>query len=84
METKIANSAPVPVPLKPHRGFVLIVDDEEQNRMLLRDPLEARGYEIAEAANGDQALQQVAARLPDAILLDVMMPGVDGFEVSGA
>ncbi len=49
--------------------------------MLLRDPLEARGYEIAEAANGDQALQQVAARLPDAILLDVMMPGVDGFEV---
>ncbi|MGA2660865.1 MAG: adenylate/guanylate cyclase domain-containing protein [Verrucomicrobiota bacterium] len=81
METKIANSAPAPTPLKPARGFVLIVDDEEQNRLLLRDPLEARGYEIAEAENGEQALEQVAERLPDVILLDVMMPRMDGFEV---
>src|SRR4051812_21970905 len=63
------------------RGFVLIVDDEEANRILLRDPLEAHGYEIAEAENGPQALQQVAQRHPDVILLDVMMPGMDGFEV---
>ena len=62
-------------------GFVLVVDDEEQNRTLLRDPLEAHGYEIAEAENGVQALQMIAARPPDAILLDVMMPQLDGFEV---
>ena len=62
-------------------GFVLVVDDEEQNRVLLRDPLEARGYEVAEAENGLKALELVAQRLPDVILLDVMMPHMDGFEV---
>ncbi len=62
-------------------GFVLVVDDEEQNRTLLRDPLEARGYEVEEAENGVQALQKIAARRPDAILLDLMMPKMDGFEV---
>jgi adenylate cyclase len=62
-------------------GFVLVVDDEEQNRSLLRDPLEARGYEIAEAENGMKALEKIAARLPDVVLLDVMMPQMDGFEV---
>jgi class 3 adenylate cyclase len=63
------------------KGFVLVVDDEEQNRSLLRDPLEASGYEIAEAENGLQALKQIAACPPDVILLDVMMPKMDGFEV---
>ena len=49
--------------------------------MLLRDPLEARGYEIAEAENGEQALEQAAERPPEVILLDVMLPRMDGFEV---
>jgi class 3 adenylate cyclase len=62
-------------------GFVLVVDDEEQNRTLLRDPLEARGYAVAEAGNGLQALQMVAAHPPDAVLLDLMMPKMDGFDV---
>src|SRR4030095_6007205 len=62
-------------------GFVLVVDDEEQNRTLLRDALEARGYEVEEAENGMQALQRIATRPPDAILLDLMMPQMDGFEV---
>ena len=65
----------------PASGFVLVVDDEEQNRTLLRDPLEARGYEVAEAENGMVALEKIAARPPDVILLDVMMPQMDGFEV---
>jgi len=63
------------------QGFVLVVDDEEQNRSLLRDPLEAHGYEVAEAVNGSEALRQIATRVPDVILLDVMMPQMDGFEV---
>jgi class 3 adenylate cyclase len=62
-------------------GYVLVVDDEEQNRTLLRDPLEARGYEVEEAENGMQALQKIATRMPDVILLDLMMPKMDGFEV---
>jgi len=60
---------------------VLVVDDEEINRTLLRDPLETHGYEIIEAGDGEQALQKVEQRPPDVILLDVMMPRMDGFEV---
>jgi class 3 adenylate cyclase len=70
-----------PTGTTPSPGFVLVVDDEEQNRTLLRDPLEARGYEVEEAENGLQALRKIARRQPDAILLDVMMPQMDGFEV---
>jgi adenylate cyclase len=62
-------------------GFVLVVDDEEHNRTLLRDQLEIRGYEVDEAENGMQALQKIAARQPDVVLLDLMMPKMDGFEV---
>jgi class 3 adenylate cyclase len=72
------NPTAHPSPARP--GFVLVVDDEEQNRSLLRDPLEAGGYEVAEAENGLQALEKIAARLPDVILLDLMMPQMDGFE----
>jgi adenylate cyclase len=63
------------------RGFVLVVDDEEHNRSLLRDSLEARGYSVSEAENGMCALQKVAQHQPDVILLDLMMPELDGFEV---
>ncbi len=77
-ETITAPLAPT-LTAKPPRGYVLIVDDEEPNRTLLRDPLEARGYEVAEAENAAEALQSIGGRLPDAILLDVMMPGKDGF-----
>jgi len=62
-------------------GFVLVVDDEEQNRALLRDPLEAQGHKVAEALRGVEALQRGSARPPDVILLDVMMPKPDGYEV---
>jgi len=81
MQSEIKNIRPMDtVPLS-SPGLVLVVDDEEQNRTLLRDPLEARGFEIAEAENGMIALEKIAARLPDVILLDVMMPQMDGFEV---
>ena len=81
MQSESKNTNPVPGATTRSLGFVLVVDDEEQNRTLLRDPLEARGYEIAEAENGLQALQMTAARPPDVILLDLMMPRLDGFEV---
>ena len=63
------------------RSLVLVVDDEEHNRILLCDSLEARGYDLVEAENGLLALEKVAARPPDVILLDAMMPKMDGFEV---
>jgi signal transduction histidine kinase len=62
-------------------GHVLIVDDEEHNRELLRDLLQAQGHRVTEAADGEQALQEVASNPPDVVILDVMMPKLDGFEV---
>lgn len=67
--------------LKDQTGHVLVVDDEETNRELLRDLLEEQGHQVTEAENGEQALQKVKENPLDVILLDVMMPGLDGFEV---
>jgi diguanylate cyclase (GGDEF)-like protein len=60
---------------------ILIVDDHEDNIELLRARLEARGYTIDSAMDGEEALHAVAKSPPDLILLDVMMPRIDGFEV---
>ena len=62
-------------------GTVLVVDDEVRNRKLLRDLLVFHGYTVCEAENGQQALQVVETTPLDVVLLDVMMPGLDGFEV---
>jgi two-component system sensor histidine kinase/response regulator len=63
------------------RGSVLAVDDRPENLRLLVDGLIARGFEVRVAPSGEFALSAVAASLPDVILLDATMPGMDGFEV---
>jgi len=68
-------------PRKACKGSVLGVDDEEQNRSLLRDFLEVHDYSVTEAASGILALEEIARNPPDVILLDLMMPKMDGFEV---
>ncbi|MCP4427484.1 MAG: response regulator [Chloroflexi bacterium] len=60
---------------------VLIVDDEPMARTLLRLMLVRAGFNVSEAANGYDALDKVKKSRPDVILLDVMMPGMDGFTV---
>jgi two-component system, cell cycle response regulator len=60
---------------------ILVVDDHEDNIELLRARLEARGYEVFGASDGQSALDQVEHISPDLILLDVMMPKMDGMEV---
>jgi len=62
-------------------GRVLVVDDQDTNRMLLRDMLEAQGHEVIEAVEGSEALQRVTESAPDVVLLDIGLPGMDGFEV---
>ena len=62
-------------------GHILVVDDEPKNRLLLCELLELYGHLVTEAADGEQALQEVSNDAPDVILLDVMMPGLDGLEV---
>jgi sigma-B regulation protein RsbU (phosphoserine phosphatase) len=59
---------------------VLIVDDNDINRKLLNSTLVKTGYQVAEAADGEQALEMAFLFMPDLILLDVMMPKMDGFE----
>lgn len=59
---------------------ILLVDDEPSNRFLMRDILANSGYEIVEAENGRRAIELAEAESPDTILLDVMMPEMDGFE----
>ncbi|NJP04711.1 MAG: response regulator [Chloroflexaceae bacterium] len=60
---------------------ILIVDDEEPGRQTLEALLMAYGYRLLFSANGPEALETAAREVPDLILLDVMMPGMDGFEV---
>ncbi len=61
---------------------VLIIDDEAPIRLLCRVNLEAEGIEVREAADGARGLELAGADPPDAIILDVMMPGLDGWAVA--
>ena len=61
---------------------VLIVDDERHNRQLLEVMLEPDGYVLLTATSGEEALEIVAQQLPDLILLYIMMPGMDGYQVA--
>ncbi len=63
-----------------HSAVVLVVDDEEVNRKLLRELLTSRGYRVEVAADGEEAIGKVRESRPDLILLDVMMPRVDGLQ----
>ena len=60
---------------------ILVVDDNPDNAHIIRDYLEARGYPITVAYNGDDALKAFAEVKPSLVLLDVMMPGRDGWQV---
>jgi len=62
---------------------VLVIDDEGPIRLLCRVNLEAAGMEISEAEDGPSGVEAALAEQPDVILLDVMMPGMDGWEVFG-
>lgn len=62
--------------------LVLIVDDVPDNLAVLHDALDESGYTVLIATSGEQALQRVAQARPDIVLLDAMMPGIDGFEVA--
>jgi serine phosphatase RsbU (regulator of sigma subunit) len=64
------------------KPLILVVDDQVQNIELLEAHLVPQGYEIIMAASGEEALEKLAGNRIDLVLLDVMMPGMDGFEVT--
>jgi len=57
-----------------------VVDDEAQIRRVMRATLVAHNYDVVEAGNGEEALSAISAELPDLVLLDMNMPGMDGLE----
>lgn len=61
---------------------ILVVDDIEDNLFLLQEILKEEGYEVDLAKNGKLALAKIEASPPDLVLLDTMMPGMDGYEVT--
>jgi DNA-binding response OmpR family regulator len=63
------------------RPKILVADDDDGLRQLLRIILQREGFDVVEAMNGEQALARAADSAPELILLDVMMPGMDGFTV---
>ena len=67
--------------MTPHRPKVLIVDDDEKILFAFRQVLKAEGYESAVAADGEEALRQVSLMRPDAVIMDITMPKIDGLEV---
>ena len=63
------------------RGTILVVDDDLESLRLLTEILREEGYNVRPADAGELALRSAQERVPDLILLDMRMPGVDGFEV---
>src|ERR1044071_8726789 len=69
---------------RPHyltTGSILVADDQDSNRELLKELLEAQGYAVIAVPDGADALAELAQRPVDLVLLDVMMPRLNGFEV---
>jgi two-component system, cell cycle response regulator DivK len=61
---------------------ILVVDDHEDNRRILRDLLRSAGYEVIEATTGEDGVAAAKARTPDLILMDIQLPGIDGYEAT--
>ena len=61
---------------------ILIVEDQEDNRMILRDLLGVAGFEVLEAVNGAEGVQAANRERPDLVLMDVQMPEMDGYEAT--
>jgi two-component system chemotaxis response regulator CheY len=59
---------------------VLVVDDQDQVRQLIRETLEQAGYEVEEARNGKEGLERYRAKSPDLVIMDILMPDQDGLE----
>ena len=61
---------------------ILAVDDQEDNRRILRDLLTSAGFEVIEAVTGEEAVAVAESQQPDLILMDIQLPGIDGYEAT--
>jgi class 3 adenylate cyclase len=81
VETRGGTPSPDPAPAADPAPRVLVVDDEPLNTRLMRLTLRTEGYQVLTAASGPEALQLIAAGAMDLVVLDVMMPGMSGYDV---
>ena len=61
-------------------SLILIVEDNEKNMKLVRDILQAKGFETMEAVNAEDGIKLALARVPDLVLMDIQLPGMNGME----
>ena len=61
---------------------ILVIEDQEDNRQIVRDLVTASGYELIEATTGEDGLEAATREQPDLILMDIQLPGIDGYEVT--
>jgi two-component system, cell cycle response regulator DivK len=61
---------------------ILVIEDQEDNRQIIRDMLAVTDYKVTEAESGEAALAVVAVQRPDLILMDIQLPGIDGYETT--
>jgi two-component system cell cycle response regulator DivK len=61
---------------------ILVIEDQEDNRQIVRDLVTASGYDLLEATTGEDGIEAAAREKPDLILMDIQLPGIDGYEVT--
>ncbi len=61
---------------------ILLIEDHEDNRRIVRDLLTSTGYELVEAVTGEDGVTMAATEAPDLILMDIQLPGIDGYEAT--
>lgn len=61
---------------------ILVIEDQEDNRQIVRDLVTASGFDLIEATTGEEGLAMAARERPDLILMDIQLPGIDGYEVT--
>lgn len=83
LENKKVVFPPNIIDNNPMKEKILVVEDEEGLRLLYEEELKAEGYEILTAQNGKEAIQQLEEKKPDLIILDIVMPVMDGMETLG-
>jgi two-component system cell cycle response regulator DivK len=62
--------------------LILVVEDQEDNRRIMRDLLSSAGYEVIEAVTGEEGVAAADTHRPDLILMDIQLPGLDGYEAT--
>jgi len=62
--------------------LILVIEDQEDNRRIMRDLFTSAGYEVIEAINGEEGVTSAETHRPDLILMDIQLPGIDGYETT--